>query len=67
MVMIRVVSCQNGGSFPILFWDPMSPFLDSSITIRDLSINFYFLEFTFGRTRSGFLEEWYSKELAKFM
>jgi hypothetical protein len=41
--------------------------LDSSTTIRDVSIGFDFLEFTFGRLRSGFLEEWSSKELTEFM
>jgi hypothetical protein len=32
-----------------------------------VSVGFDLLEFTFGRLRSGFLEEWYSEELDEFM
>jgi hypothetical protein len=45
-------------------WDYM---LDSSTTIREESTDFDFPEFTFGRLRSGCLEEWSSEELTEFM
>jgi hypothetical protein len=41
--------------------------LGSLVIIREESINFDFTEFTFGSLRSGFLEEWSSKELIVFM
>jgi hypothetical protein len=66
MVMIRVVQCQHGGIFPGLVWDPRITLFDSSTTIREESIDFDFPEFTFGRLRSGFLEEWSSEELTEF-
>jgi hypothetical protein len=65
--MIRVVQHQHGGTFLGLVWDPRITLLDNSTTIREESINFDFPEFTFGRLRSGFLEEWSSEELTEFM
>jgi hypothetical protein len=65
MVMIRVVQLHHGGTFPRLSWDPGITLLDGSTTIRDVSVNFEFPMFTFGKLRSGFLEEWYSEELTK--
>jgi hypothetical protein len=66
-VMIRVVQRQHGGSFLGLVWDPGITLFDSSTTIREESTNFDFPEFTFGRLRSGCLEEWSSEELTEFM
>jgi hypothetical protein len=66
-MMIRVVQHQHGGTFPGLVWDPGITLFDSSTTIREESTDFDFPEFTFGRLRSGFLEEWSSEELTEFM
>jgi hypothetical protein len=64
-VMIKVVQRQHGGIFPGLVWDPGITLFDNSTTIREESTNFDFSEFTFGRLRSGCLEEWSSKELVE--
>jgi hypothetical protein len=67
MVMIRVVQCQHGGMFLGLFWDSGITMFDSSTTLREERTIFEFSEFTFGRLRSGFLEESSSEELTEFM
>jgi hypothetical protein len=66
-MMIIVVQHQHGGTFPGWIWDPGITLLDISVIIRDVSINFNFLESTFGRLGSGCLEEWSFKELTEFM
>jgi hypothetical protein len=50
-----------------LIWDPGITLFDNSTTIREEITNFNFPEFTFGRLRSGCLEEWSSEELTEFM
>jgi hypothetical protein len=67
MMMIRVVQRQHGGTFPGLVWDPGIIVLDNLAIIREENIDFDFPEFTFGRLRSGCLEEWSSMELIAFM
>jgi hypothetical protein len=66
-MMIKVVQRQHVGTLPRLVWDPGITVLDSSATIREEITKFDFLEFTFGRLRSGFLEEWSFEELTTFM
>jgi hypothetical protein len=66
-MMFRAVQRQHGGTFPGLVWDPGITLLDSSTTIRDVSIGFDSPEFTFGRLRSGCVEEWSSEELTEFI
>jgi len=66
-MMIRVVQHHHGGTSPGLVWDPKIIFFDSSPTIREESIGFDLPEFTFGRLRSGCLNEWSSEELTEFM
>jgi hypothetical protein len=61
-----VVQCQHGGIFLGLVWDPGITLFDRSTTIREGNTNFDFLEFTFGRFRSGCLE-WSSAELVEFL
>jgi hypothetical protein len=65
-MMIKVAKCQYGGSFLGLVWDPRIILFNISTTIIDESANFESSKFNFGRFRSGFLEEWASKELTKF-
>jgi hypothetical protein len=45
----------------------MITLFDSSTTIREESTSIDFLDFTFGRFRSGCLKEWYSDELDDFV
>jgi hypothetical protein len=66
-MMIRVVQRRHGGTFPRLVWDRRIIVLDSSTTIREESTDFDFPEFSFGRLRSGCLEEWSPEEFTEFM
>jgi hypothetical protein len=56
-MMIRVVHHQYGGTFLGLVWDPGITLLDSSTTIRDVSVSFDFPEFNSESLKSGCLEE----------
>jgi hypothetical protein len=61
------VQRQHGGTLSRLVCDPGISLLDNSTTIRDVNIVFYCPKFTFGRLRSGCMEEWSSEELDEFM
>jgi hypothetical protein len=65
-MMIIVVQCQHDSTLLGLVWDLGIACFDSLATIREDSTGFDFLEFNFGRLRSGFLEDWSFKELTKF-
>ena len=67
IAMMRVVQHQHGGTFSILVQDPRITLFYNSNTIREENIGFEFLAFTFGRLRSGFLQECYFKDLMEFM
>jgi hypothetical protein len=59
-MMINVVQCHHDVTFLGLVSDPGFTLFDNSTTTREERTGFELPEFTFGRIRDGFLEEWSS-------